>query len=236
MAEGYLPGERVERTLRPHPWSRWPHDLLGLALVVLGLSLGIFFRSSWWTGGQACSWKFWHCLTGNAVMAYVVTLAVLAALGALAALWAQRRSLLYAHLALGVAAVLFTAIWLGNDPAVGAPVSLAAAGLAIVAWAEADRRRQQVTVTNLRILWQRGLVRRRTTAVHHAAVADLDPVQGVVGRWLDVGGLLPVLADGQGLRPGVVLRGLAPFGQVREHIGRLVREATTDVRLRKAEA
>lgn len=214
-----LPGERLEAQLSPHALAWLGRYLLAGFPAILAIALALMFRTAWWNGAEAGKWyQVWTFLYGNAAAAYIYMFAALAVVGAVVAVAAIRWRTFFLYIAIGGLATAAT-IMLEARAEAGLPVALAVFSAPLLWWAEMDRRSHRYILTNLRILFQGGVVVRKERQLKYEAITDLDGSQGLLGRILDYGTLIPVTQSGFGLgsdtsQAGVAIGGGAQRGGV----------------------
>lgn len=194
-----LPGERLEARLRPHPLAWMPRYLMAGFPALLGVALALTFRTEWWQTADTGKWyQVWTFLYGNTGAAFVYMFAALAAVGAAISVAAIRWRVFFAYLAIGalVLGLSFATDWAATTDI---PVLLVLASVPMLVGAELDRGSHEYHITNLRILFSGGLVVRRDRRLKFESITDLDGSQGLLGRMLDFGTLIPVTQSGFGL-------------------------------------
>ncbi len=207
-----LPGERMEATLRPHPVAWLGRYLLAGFPLLWGLFLAFLFRTDWWMDAERGAWyQVWTFLYGNAVAAHVYTVAGLAVAGAIVSVATIRWRRFFLYVAVGLAAVAVT-LATRSDPEAVLPVLLAVASLPLLGLAEVDRRSHRYFLTNLRVVFQGGVLVQKERQLKYESVTDLDGTQGALGAMFDYGTLIPVTQSGFGLGNDTSQAGLAVGG------------------------
>ena len=167
--------------------------------ALLGVALALTFRTEWWQTADTGKWyQVWTFLYGNTGAAFVYMFAALAAVGAAISVAAIRWRVFFAYLAIGalVLGLSFATDWAATTDI---PVLLVLASVPMLVGAELDRGSHEYHITNLRILFSGGLVVRRDRRLKFESITDLDGSQGLLGRMLDFGTLIPVTQSGFGL-------------------------------------
>lgn len=198
-----LPGEREEARLRPHPLSWIPqYAMAGFPFLLGGFLLWLYHSDAWvnFDGG----W-FVGALWGNIAVAYIYPLIILAVAGAIVAVSAIRWKVFFGYMALGIIAVA-----LGGALSAGVmetpahyswaiPTFLMALSLPVVATTELYRRTHRYILTNYRIIFRGGFFTSHERQLKYEAITDLDGQQGIFGRILNFGTLIPITQSGFGL-------------------------------------
>ena len=240
-----LPGERVEATLRPTPWSYTTSYLRAASAAVFGAILWIVFRADWWALHEPGPWThFWTFLYGNAPMAYVfLWLGVV--VGATAFAWSLGRAW-WRGAALGgliaLAVTGATAAWSNGATAASPglayettiPWLLAGASLLGFALLELDRHARTIAFTNVRLVAHGGLWEKWEHAARYEDIADIDVEQSAWGKLLGFGTLVPVMSPHAKEDEGVAIAGIRPVKQGRELLTAMVQHATASAELKKA--
>jgi uncharacterized membrane protein YdbT with pleckstrin-like domain len=89
-----------------------------------------------------------------------------------------------------------------------------AVGLALIARAAFDRWTTEIAVTDRRVIFKEGFIRRKTTEMHMDKVESVEVQQSVLGRLLDYG-QVDIRGVGTGLEP---LKMIAAPLELRNHI------------------
>lgn len=217
-----LPGEREEVRLHPAPLGSLGQYLEAAAPALIGSACVALFRSEAWREGPGPPWLPYAA-------GYVALAAFLVAAGAASALVRPARWPLV--VAGAVAAVaLATGIGLGNDPALAAAAA-AACSIPLLGLAELERRSRTYHLTNLRVVYEGGVFRRRSWSLRYADLTDLDGRQSAWARFAGHGTLLPVSTASQGFAQRIA--SVRPYRRVRELLELLIRDATATDFLRE---
>lgn len=222
-----LPGEREHWRLHPAHVAFWRPIAWVLLLAVCGALLWSTFHADWWTGHELGDWtQPWTWLWGNDVAAHAWTATVIVAGGAAAALPRKDWRRLWGAVAIAVAVSAVAAA--APQPTRDAlPVTVMAAALPFLAWAEARRLATTYHVTNLRIVARAALPRRSESSVLVADIVDLDVRKA---PWPDTGTLVPVLArprdkDDEAPALGPRLPGVHPLLRVKALVEALAKRS-----------
>ncbi len=195
-----LPGERLETKLRPHVASFGGPFFLAALPLLWGVALLAIQQSAWWLGAVDGKWyEFWRFLYGNAGAAYVYMVAGLALVGVIASVAAIGWRVFFGYMLLALTTVALTITVGGGDTTVAMPILLGVWSVPLVLAVEMHRRSHVFHITNLRILFQGGLVVTKERQLKFEAITDLDGTQGPLGRLFDYGTLIPVTQSGFGL-------------------------------------
>lgn len=198
-----LPGEREEARLRPHPLSWVPKYLMAGFPAVTGFFLLWLYNSDAWQGFDG-GW-FVGALFGNIAVAYIYPLLILAIAGAIVAVSAIRWKVFFGYMGLGIAAV-----GLGGALSAGVmkvpasyswaiPLFLILLTIPVVVSTELYRRTHNYILTNYRIIFQGGFWTTHERQLKYESITDLDGQQGILGRILNFGTLIPITQSGFGL-------------------------------------
>lgn len=166
---------------------------------MLGLGLGMLFRTDWWASADAGKWyQVWTFAYGNAAAGFVYMFAALAIAGAAIAVAAIKWRVFFAYMAVGLAVlgVSFATDWPAE---LDIAVLLAIASIPLLISTEWSRSSHNYHITNLRILFAGGTFIRKERQLKFEAITDLDGSQGPFARLLDYGTLIPVTQSGFGL-------------------------------------
>ena len=98
----------------------------------------------------------------------------------------------------GSATWLSDAVWQHNVLIAAAVVAVVAVVAFIVEWIR--RQATEFVVTNMRVIYKRGLISRHTVEMNISKVETVDVEQSALGRMLDYGTVL-VRGTGEGLEP-----------------------------------
>lgn len=237
-----LPGETVVHRFHPSAWSQAGLYAAGAQVLVCAGLLAVLLHShAWRAGSQGSGWMFWNYLYGNAAVAGAAAALVLAV--ACVSLLSVARSPHAYVLASGLAClgVVLVAALVHAPYATTLPWTLAVAGAAMLAAAEANRRASWILVTSLRIVQAPGPLRRGEWQARLADIVDLDTRQGPLAKRLGTGTLVTVLRAPEPVfdaleapapaqsAPHVEFAGVHPFTAVRELVEVLVQEATASL-------
>jgi hypothetical protein len=197
-----LPGERIEQELRPHPLGFLSRFIAAASPAMVAGLLAWLFTTSWWSSGsEGRFFEVWTWLYGNTYAAYVYAVAAMALVGIIVAIVAIRWSYFAWFLLVGLGAVGLT-IWMarqGSQATTILPLMLAVFAVPGLLFVEASRRSHRYHLTNLRIVFRGGLAIQKERQMRYEAITDLDGSQGLLGRMLDYGTLIPVTQSGFGL-------------------------------------
>jgi uncharacterized membrane protein YdbT with pleckstrin-like domain len=110
--------------------------------------------------------------------------------------------LIYAPAILLLIAAIVAAFWAGSGSEVWRWISLLCFALALLSAARAWFKRwtTEIAVTDRRVIYKRGFIRRHTIEMHMDKVESVDVSQSVLGRILDYGDVL-VRGTGVGFEP-----------------------------------
>ena len=110
--------------------------------------------------------------------------------------------LIYVPAILLLVAAIVAAFWAGSGSEVWRWISLLCFALALLSAARAWFKRwtTEIAVTDRRVIYKRGFIRRHTIEMHMDKVESVDVSQSVLGRILDYGDVL-VRGTGVGFEP-----------------------------------
>ncbi|HEX2065333.1 MAG TPA: hypothetical protein VHI93_00835, partial [Candidatus Thermoplasmatota archaeon] len=210
----------------PSPLGWLPRYGVALLPALWGAALWALFHAAFWQDSAGLR----RVVVGSPFAAHLDALAGLLLGGWLLARLRGRRVFLHVAAALAAAASLGTL--LGGLPEREAlPLLVAAGSLPLLAWAELARLGTHHHATTLRLVVRTTFPRRTEQAARHAELSDIDVRQGVLGRLLDTGTLLPLAAP-PAPRP-LRLVGVRPLRRVLRLVEVLVRQATATDYLRE---
>ncbi len=249
-----LAGEKEELRLRPRPAGWWPHYLGALWFLAVGaLLLGLANLPAWhahahWLDDNRDQATFWVHLWGTPLAMALLAGVLLVAAGFIQRARRERNDHLVLNIivALAVASVAafvvpaLTPVYAFDDGTVRrlpseladratwlVPLTLAAACVAGLLWAELRRATTSIHVTNVRTVL-RTAIPAREHAIHHADLADIDRQRAGLGAAHHLS-LVP--RQGDKLR----LRGVPDAPAVAELIALLAQRATATDYLRKSQ-
>lgn len=222
-------GERLLRSLRPHPVAFLPRFAVPLLAAAWGILLLVLFNDpgfnafargdfgAWYLDprpAQTTAWAAGVVLLGLAAWRLSEDWRIPAVVGGLAVAWGLLVHLLFAPDLVG-AALAWGTLFAG----------LVAAGLV-----EAQRRSHQYCITSRRLVLEGGLWRHRDTTHRWDRLRGLEGSQTLPGRFLKYGTLVPrvegaPLVDAKEAPPALCLFGIAPYQEVQEEILGLIEAA-----------
>jgi len=223
-----LPGEREVLRLHPSPLGWLGRYGIALLPAVWAGILWTAFHSPGWTAPER---SFRSIVVGSQFAAHLWSIGGLALGGWMLAVVRRSRAVFRLALAIGLLATLL--VLLARAPEREAlPLAVATASLPLLAWAEGVRWSRTHHITTLRLVSRTTFPRRSEQAERHAELADIDLLQGPLGRLADVGTLQPVAAPPA---PASTLRlvGVPRVRRVARLVQVLVRQATATDYLRE---
>lgn len=195
-------GEEIERQTRPHPLSFLSSYFIAGFPSLLAIVLFLVYNSGPWNE-PAQSWLA-RAVFGNIIAAYAYPLLALASVGVVAAVLRIRWGIFFGYIAVAAGALTLAALTAGWAPSGDAytwtvPMMLFLFGLPLLLGAEVYRRSHRFTLTNLRIIFQGGVITRHERQLMYESITDLDGNQGWLGQLLGYGTIVAVTQSGFGI-------------------------------------
>jgi hypothetical protein len=185
-----LNNEVIERVLSPHPLSFMKLQLLCMFLIIWGIVVGWLVNFS----------EYKALFAGNEWFPILVWGLVLLLIGVVAALVLVQWSIFFLYLGVFIAGVVLMVSqgWV-KDSTLFVPfysVAVSIAGFLIV---ELYRRSHRYVITNMRIVFEGGVLTKQERTVRYDKITDIHAKQGVLGRLCGYGTIIPISQSGFGL-------------------------------------
>ncbi|MFW6149643.1 MAG: PH domain-containing protein [Atribacterota bacterium] len=185
-----LENEQVEKILSPHPLSFMRLQSLCLFLIIWGVLVGWVVNFS----------VHKDLFSGNEWFPVLAWGLVLLLVGVVASLLTIQWSIFFLYLGVfaGGLGLMWSQGWL-VDSGIFIPfysVGISIIGFLIVEW---YRRSHKYIVSNLRIIFQGGIVTKRERTLRYDKITDIDAKQGILGQIFGFGTIIPISQSGFGL-------------------------------------
>jgi membrane protein YdbS with pleckstrin-like domain len=194
-----LKEERVERELTPHPLSFFSLQCISLFILIWGLLFGWIINSSgYWDGIES----FIGNIFGGFVFIpallfwWAITLIGGIVFSLLFIRW--RIFFLYIGVLLLGTILMFLTGW-QNNYGVFIPLYSTIIGILGLFIIDIYRRSHKYIITNFRIIFKGGILRKRERTLRYDKVTDIDSSQGIMGQIFDFGTIIPITQSGFGL-------------------------------------
>ena len=191
-----LDKEKVKRELTPHPLSFMGLQSICLFILIWGFVLLWLINSSYWDGVE----DFFHGATGAVITAIMIWWIVLLAGGGIASLLAIRWRIFFLYLGILVIGTVLM-YWQGWQDSYELFIPIYSILVSIIGFIFVDiyRRSHHYFITNLRLVFRGGIVRRRERTLRYDKITDVEGSQGILGRIFGFGTIIPITQSGFGL-------------------------------------
>jgi hypothetical protein len=188
--EELLNDEQVEKIVSPHPLSFMKLQSLCIFLIVWGLVLAWLVNFS--------EWK--DIISSNAWFAVLIWGLILLLVGIIASLLTIQWSIFFLYLGIFLTGLLLM-LWQNWLNAASIFIPFFSVGMSIVGFlmVELYRRSHKYIITNLRIIFQGGVLTKRERTVRYDKISDIDGKQGILGQMFKFGTIIPISQSGFGL-------------------------------------
>ncbi|RLF62282.1 MAG: hypothetical protein DRN16_01960 [Thermoplasmata archaeon] len=219
IEEDLLKDEHLEKELKPHPFSFFSLQSIALFLILWGIIFGWLVNfSGYWTGFESFLKDFFGSFVLLPVLLvwWVVTLAGGVVLSLVFIRW--RIFFIYIFVLAVGTIIMFIGGW-SNVYNVFLPVYLICIGLLGVFIIDWYRRSHKYIITNFRVIFKGGLIRKRERTLRYDKITDIESSQGILGQIFDFGTIIPITQSGFGLGKDTSFAAMGVGGTAKKRFG-----------------
>jgi len=219
VEEDLLKDEHLEKELKPHPLSFFSLQSIAIFLLLWGIVFGWLINfSSYWVGFE----NFLKGFFGGFVFipSLLVWWAVTLIGGIVFSLLFIRWRIFFLYiLLLAIGTILmFIGGWLSVYH-IFIPVYSICMGLMGIVVIDWYRRSHKYIVTNFRIIFKGGIIRKRERTLRYDKVTDIESSQGIMGQIFDFGTIIPITQSGFGLGKDTSFAAMGVGGTTKKRFG-----------------
>lgn len=187
-----LDKEKVKRELTPHPLSFMGLQSICLFILIWGFVL-------LWLMDYSPYWKEMKFFGGTITAILIWWIGLLAG-GVIASLLAIRWRIFFLYLGILVVGTILM-YWQGWQDSYELFIPIYSILVSIIGFIFVDiyRRSHHYFITNLRLVFRGGIIKRRERTLRYDKITDVEGSQGILGRIFGFGTIIPITQSGFGL-------------------------------------